>query len=301
MPFRVTSSSQTAILAARIALSSQRLEAAQERVSTGKRINRPSDDPFGAEAVLRFRTSQASVEQFQQNAATVRDGLTSAEGAMESYQQLLDRASVLMTQGASDSTIGPARVSIAQELDGIRTQMITIANTKSNDRFVFGGTRQGVAPFDTAGNLTATATTTQMVQIEPGASPIAAGLTADSVFADVGGSVFATLATAVTALRGTGNPVTDQAAVLASLDRLVSFSNQSETGRAQLGASFNAVDSAVGRLTSQSLSFQESADRFESVDFTKAAIELTQASNALQATLQATAYAAKGSLMDLIG
>src|SRR5450432_263890 len=118
MPFRVTNSSQTSVLSARIALSRQNLEAVQERISSGKRINRPSDDPFGAEAVLRFRTSQATVEQFQQNAATVRDGLTSADGAMESYQQLLDRASVLMTQGASDSTSAPARVSLAQEMDG---------------------------------------------------------------------------------------------------------------------------------------------------------------------------------------
>src|SRR6266700_5273938 len=176
MPFRVTNSSQTSVLSARIALSRQRLDAAQERISSGKRINRPSDDPFGAEAILRFRTSQASVEQFQQNAATVRDGLQSADGAMESYQQLLDRANVLLTQGASDSTSATARVSIAQEIEGIRTQMITIANTKSNDRFVFGGTRQNVAPFDSAGNPALTATTTQMVQIEQDAAPIAAGV-----------------------------------------------------------------------------------------------------------------------------
>jgi flagellar hook-associated protein 3 FlgL len=299
--FRVTNSSRTAISSARIALSSQRLEAAQERVSTGKRINRPSDDPFGAEVVLRFRTAQASVEQFQQNAATVRDGLTSADGAMESYQQLLDRAGVLLTQGASDLTGTPAKEALAQELDGIRTQMLTIANTKSNDRFVFGGTRQDVAPFDSAGNPAASPTTTQLVQIEPDAAPIAAGVTADAIYANGGGTVFAALATAVAALRGTGNPAADTAAVRGSLDNIVTFSNQSQTGRAQLGASFNGVDSAATRLASQSLSYQESASRFESADFAGAAVELTQASNALQATLQATAFTAKGSLMDLIG
>lgn len=301
MPFRVTDSSQPSILAARIALSRQRMDAAQEHISSGKRINRPSDDPFGAEAVLRFRTSQASVEQFQQNAATVRDGVQSADGVMESYQQLLDRASVLLTQGASDLTSAPARVSIAQEIEGIRTQMMTIANTKSNDRFLFGGTRQNVAPYDSAGNPAVAATTTQMVQIEPDAAPIAAGVIADAVFSNNGATVFATMASAVAALRGTGNPVADKAAVLGSMDRLVTFSNQSEAGRAQLGASFNIVDSASSRLASQSLSFQEAANRFESVDFAGAAIELTQASNSLQATLQATAYAGKGSLMDLIG
>jgi flagellar hook-associated protein 3 FlgL len=241
------------------------------------------------------------VEQFQQNAATVREGLQSAEGVMESYQQIMDRASALLTQGASDLTSTTARASIAQEIDGIRTQMIKIANTKSNDRFVFGGTRQNVAPFDSAGNPALTATMTQMVQIEPDAAPIAAGVMADAVFSNSGGTVFAAMASAITALRGTGNPAADKAVLLASMDALVVFSNQAETGRSQLGASFNTVDSASSRLVSLSLSFQESASRFESVDFAEAAIELTQSSNALQATLQATAYAGKGSLMDLIG
>lgn len=301
MTFRVTDSSQTTILSARIAVGRQRLEAAQERISSGKRINRPSDDPFGAGAVLKFRTSQASVEQFQKNADSVREGLQSADGLMESYQLLLDRASSLLTQGASDSTGPTARASLAQEIEGIRAQMISMASKNLNDRFVFGGTRQNVAPYDFAGIPTVTATTTQMVQVEPDAAPIAAGVMADAIFSNSGGTVFASLASAAAALRGTANPVADKAAVLASLDALVVFSHQSESGRAQLGASFNGVDGASSRLASQALSFEESAIRFESADLAAAAVELTQASTSLQAILQATAYAGKGSLMDLIG
>ena len=300
MNFRVTNSSQTSVLSARIALSRQRLDAAQETISSGKRINRPSDDPFGAEAVLRFRTSQASVEQFQKNAATVGDGLKSADGAMESYQQLLDRASTLLTQGASDFTSATAKASIAQEIDSIRSGMLTIVNTTANDRYVFGGTRQNVAPFDSAGLPAVAGTTTQMVQIEPDAAPIAAGVTADAVFSNGGGTVFASLSAAAAALRGTGNPAADKVAVLASMDALAICSNQTDAGRAQLGASLNSVNDSSSRLASAALSFQESANRFESADFAAAAVELTQASTALQATLQATAYAGKGSLMDLI-
>lgn len=300
MIFRVTNSSQGDVLSARIANSKQRLEIAQERIASGKRINRPSDDPFGAEAVIRFRTSEARVAQFQENGAIVRDGLRSAEAAMESYQELMDRASTLMTQGASDITSATARVSIAQEMESIGKQMVTIANTKFNDRFVFGGTRQNVAPFDTAGTPAATPTTTQMVQIEPDAAPIAAGVLADAIFSNGGGTIFTSLANAALALRGTGDPVVDKATMLASMDSLAVFTNQSQTGIAQLGATFNSIDDAASRLASQSLSFQESANRFESADFAEAAVELTQASTALQATLQATAYAGKGSLMDYL-
>jgi len=300
MLYRVTNSSQTAVLSARINAARHRVDAAQGTVSSGKRINSPSDDPLGAEAVIKFRTSLASVEQFQQNGATVRDGLQSSDSSMESYQLLLDRANVLMSQGASEFSSVTARASVAQELEGIRTQMMTIANTKVNDRFLFGGTRQNAPPFDATGTPAVTPAASQMVQIEQDSAPIAAGVLAEGIFSNSGGTVFANLATAAAAMRGTGDPVADKAAVFASMDTMVIFSNQSEAGRAQLGASFNSVDGAATRLESQSLSFQGAANRFELADLAEAAIELTQSSNALQATLQATAYAGKGSLMDLL-
>src|SRR5207247_4937670 len=170
---------------------------------------RPSDDPFGAEAVLRFRTSQANVEQFRENAAVVKDSLQLSDGTLESYQQLMDRAQSLLTQGASDSTTPTSRLSIASEIDAIRTQMLAVANKNVQGVYLFGGTRQNVPPFDAAGVPAPGITSPQMVQIEPGAAPIAAAVTADTVFSNAGGTVFATLANAAAALRGTGNPAID--------------------------------------------------------------------------------------------
>jgi flagellar hook-associated protein 3 FlgL len=300
MPLRVTNSSLTSVYTARIAANRHRLQVAQEQISSGKKINRPSDNPFGAESVLRYRSLQNAVEHFAQNAATVKDNLLIADGMMNSYQQLIDRANVLMTQGASDTTTPTAREALAKELDGIRQQMLAIANKKSDDRFIFGGTRQNVAPFDADG-VSAGATSQQMVQVEPDAAPIAAGVTAEQIFTNSDGSIFDTIENAANALRGTGDPVADKATVLGSLDSLATFSTQASNGLAQLGASLNAIDSAGQRLTSQSLAFQETIDRFETADIAALAIELSQAGAALQATLQATALTGKGSLMDLIG
>jgi flagellar hook-associated protein 3 FlgL len=301
MPIRITDSSLSSRLTSRIAINQRRLEAAQEKLSSGKRINRPSDDPFGAEAVLRFRTAQANIEQFQKNAATVKDSLLAADSVLDSYQRMLDRATALLTQGASDSSNATARSAIAQELEGIRTQMLTIANTRNNDRYLFGGTRQNVAPFDAMGTAAAGTTTMQLVQIEPDAAVTAAGVTAESIFSNSTTDVFATLESAITALRGTGDDVADRAAVLSAIDGLTGFSNQSEFGRAQLGASLQAVETANTRLEGQWLALQASTDRYELIDIAAVALELTQANNALQATLQATAFSNKGSLMDLIG
>jgi flagellar hook-associated protein 3 FlgL len=277
-----------------------RLEAARERVSSGKRINRPSDDPFGAEAVLRLRTKISDIVQYQQNSNVVKENLQSSDGALESYQQLLDRARALLTQGASDSTSPVSKSAIATELDQIRQQALSIANLGSGGRYLFGGTRQSAAPYDSNGVPSAIPTQQQMVQIEPGAFPVASDVTADSFFANGAGTVFATLANASAALRGTGNPTTDQATVLASVDSLTTFNDQASNARAQIGASLHGVDEAQSRLGSMSLSYQQNVDNVESADFTQSALELTQADQALQATLQATSSFGRRSLLDFL-
>jgi flagellar hook-associated protein 3 FlgL len=300
MNFRITDSSLSARLATSIGQNRARVEAVQERVSTGKRINRPSDDPFGAEAVLNLRTSQANVEQFQQNALTVRDGLQIADNALESYDQLLDRARSLLAQGTSDSTTAAQRQAIATEIDSVRQGMLNISNTSSQGQYLFGGTRQNVGPFDSAGTPAVALTAQQMVQIEPNSAPIAAGVIAETVFSNGSGTVFASLANAAIALRGTGNPAADRTMVLATMDSLTTFTDQSIKARTQLGGGMNAVDDATTRMQGASFSYQALADRFESADLGDAAVQLTQADRAYQATLQASAYIGRRSLLDFL-
>jgi flagellar hook-associated protein 3 FlgL len=277
-----------------------RVEAARERVSSGKRINRPSDDPFGADAVLRLRTSLSSIDRFKDNTNVAKENLQVSDGALESYQQLLDRARALLTQGASDSTSPANKASIASELDSIRQQALSIANLSSSGRYLFGGTRQSSAPYDSNGVPAAIPTQPQLVQLEPGAYPVPSDVTAESIFANGAGTVFATLANAATALRGTGDPVADKATVLASIDGLTGFTDQSSSARAQLGASLHVVDEAQTRLENLSLSYQRSVDRVESADIAESALELTQADQALQATLQATSAFGRRSLLDFL-
>jgi flagellar hook-associated protein 3 FlgL len=302
VPLRITNSSMSAVFANRINLSKQRLNLAQERITTGKKINAPSDDPSGAEAVLRLNSKLSMIERFQESSSTVKEGLRLADGVLESYQQLLDRATTLMTQGSSDSTSATAKAAIATEIEGIRKQMISIANLKSSDRFVFGGTRQNVAPFDANGNPAATSTSPQMVQLEPDAAPVAAGAVAESIFSNAAaGTVFSSLAAAATALRGTGDPVADKAAIGQGLDSVAIYQSKATNARSSLGASMIGADAAQSRLDSQLLLFKETVERFESADIAAEALALTQASQALEATIQASAFSNKGSLMDLIG
>lgn len=302
MPVRITNNGAQAQLAAQVARGRRSIAAAQEQIASGKRINRPSDDPAGAGAVVRIRTSQQVVAQFQNVAASVRERLSVADGALNSHHFALDRALALLTKGASDTADPAARSSIAAELDGIRKQLISIANTRGGGEYVFGGTRQNAPPFDPAtGAPAAAAASDHLVQLEPGASPVEAGVTAESVFADAEGTVMQALAGASAALRGTGDDAADQSALLATLDRLSRFADLARIGQVRVGVSLQAASAAAERLTQSTVSYEAAAERVEAVDFVDAALELKGAQQALDAAMQAGAYAGRRTLIDFLG
>lgn len=302
MPFRVTDSINNSNLIAQIGRQRQRVATAQEHISTGKRINRPSDDPAGAEAVIRLRSTQTELEQFQRTTNSASGKLTHVDGLIGDFQQKLDRIRTILAQGVSDTTTTQtARDALATEIDSLRQQILNIATSTVNGEYVFGGTRQNVPPFDAAGNPAATPTSPQLVQVEPNATPIATGVIAETVFSDSTGTIFAELTAAAAALRGTGNPTADRATLRSVQDRMVVFANQSGDALARIGANQQLVSDVLERLDRTHFALEESVQKIEDVDFAEAAVEFTEAQQALEATLQTSARFGRRSLLDFLG
>jgi flagellar hook-associated protein 3 FlgL len=301
MPFRISNSMTSAALASQIASAQQRVANAQEQVATSKRINRPSDDPTGTERLMQVRTLQATVNQFRGNASAVNDRLMTADSAINSYQQLLDRSRALLTQGASDTTDVSTKANLATELDSLRTEMLSIANMRSDGEYVFGGTRQDAPPFDPlTGVPAASAAAPRRVQIEPSGPAIENGVVAENIFSDANGSVMDTLAAASAALRGTGNAAADKATMTASLDRVSTFTDKSGAVLAHVGSNLASVQSTQDRLSRDYLALEDTAQQFESADPASSMIQLTQASNALNAILQSGSFMGRKSLIDFL-
>ncbi|HKX33341.1 MAG TPA: flagellin [Blastocatellia bacterium] len=301
MPFRITDSSSAARTAAQISAARQRGLTAQEQISTGKRINRPSDDPAGAEVVIRIRTAQTAAAQLAGNADTALNTLQITDGSLESYETLLDRARALLTNGASDSTDAATRRTTAIEIDSIRTSALALANQRYGDQYIFGGTRQDVPPYDSNGVAAATPTTQQSLQIDAGGETLAFGVTAENVFRDANGDIFQALSDAATALRGTGNAAADRTTILNGITRLGELADQSRVARTQIGSGIDRLQNASDTLKQRSLSFEESAQRVEGSDFVEAAINLTESQRVLEAILQTQAASNRRSLIDLLG
>lgn len=302
MPYRITDSSNSARHALQAAEARRKLDAAQERVSSGRRINRPSDDPAGAAAVLRLRTSQTEVEGFARSAAEVNSALLASDTALDSYELLIDRARTLLGQAVSDVANTATKDATATQIEGMRDALLQLANQQSGNRYVFGGTKQSAPPFAADGTFQGAGAVPQSVQIEPGGAPIATGVVAADIFTDETGSIITALADAATAIRGTSDPAADRAGVHAAIDRLRGFAGRTSVARVRVGVEIGAAEAATDRLGRDKFSLEERAQRVESADLAESAIVLAESSRAVEATLQSIGQVSnRRTLLDIIG
>ncbi len=301
MNLRIADNSTAATFTARVNAQRSRLAVLQERLSSGKRINRPSDDPNGAEAVVKIRTSQTEIKQFQRTALAANQKLTAADDSLNGYENLLERVRTLVSQGLSDTATQNAKNALATEIDSLRSRILNVANSKNGDDYLFGGSRQTEPPFDPATAApSAIPATAQYIQIEPGTNAIPVGVTAESVFSDATSNIFTDLTNAVNALRGTGDAAADRTTLETTMSRIATYTSLVDVAHAAVGANMNATDLAQENLTNNFLNLDERANDIEGDDFAGTALELADAQRALEATLQ-VASQGRRTLFDYLG
>ena len=125
--------------------SRERMNDLQEQLATGKRINRPSDDPEAMSNAMKLRSILESNFQFQDN---IQDSITQLSVQEEALNQIYDvliQVKELTLEGASDTIT--VRSSIAEQLQFTLDNLLEIANSKFNGKYIFGGTETLNKPF----------------------------------------------------------------------------------------------------------------------------------------------------------
>ena len=301
MVHRIADNTVNANFRSQISQHQYQLSVLQERLSSGKRINRPSDDPYGLGAVINLRTSHTEIEQFARSASTANNKLVIADESLNGYENVLDRVRTLVTQGLSDTNTQTAKDALATEIEALRSRILSVANSQFGGEYVFGGTRQDVPPFDPlTGTPSVEPTSAQYIQIEPGSDAIAVGVTAETVFADATSNIFADLDLAVAALRGTGDSVVDRTTLEDSFARVKVYSDLAAVSHSFVGVNMEITEIVQDRLNSHELFFESQISSIEDADFAETVFELTETQTALEATYRAAA-ANRPSLLDFLG
>lgn len=126
----------------------------QEQAISGKRINKPSDDPQGMVRAIGIKTKLDRNEQALKNMELANSYLSVTDSSLAELSNVLSRAKELAIQMSSSSNQSPdAMRAVQAEADELFYQALQIGNTRVGEHYVFAGFQTERPPFDEAGNF----------------------------------------------------------------------------------------------------------------------------------------------------
>ncbi len=121
---------------------------AQERLTSGKRVHKASDDPAGAARAERALAGQMRAETSQRAVDASRTAMSLSETAMGDAIELLQQAREAMVAAGNASYSDQERANLAEKVKAIRNQLLSVANrTDGAGTFLFGGQGATTQPF----------------------------------------------------------------------------------------------------------------------------------------------------------
>lgn len=289
---RVTSNTYTNLVVSSSQSQQQQLALVQSQISTGSRIQNPSDDPSVYSQAAQDQALLSQLQNYQSAASTATTMTAQNNTAMTSVHQIVAQASEYLA-GVTSNMSGSALSNIGTEMDDLITQLTSIVNQKGSDgNYLFGGT-SNKAPIDSSGNYNsgtngATSTidvgqgTPVQVTIAAGSSgpPAVDGFLYDS---SSGTDVLAALKTARDDLNS-GNVSAVQGADVTAVNNALNLVSSYVGSTA---ANMAAVSLATTRLTSQATTESNTINNLTQTNLASASVQLQQVEMQYQASLEA--------------
>jgi len=260
---------------------------AQEQVSSGKRLNRPSDNPPDAQQAIKYNQALSSVGQYLRNVQTAQNETATAEGALSSAGDSIQRLKELSLQAANDTLSATDRASILEEVNQLADQLVSLANTKNGDDYVFSGQKTSTPAYANPSAVYGGDTSPITARIAQGQT-LQINITADTAF---GPALAAATQLAADLAAGTK----PQGTTIQSLDDALSAAL---TARTKIGAIDNRLTGASTFLADQQLSITAMLSNLEDADMPTVISEASTRQTAYQAAISVNAKILQKSLID---
>jgi len=293
---RVNPDRNVSLLAA-LARTQREETVALQQLSTGKRVNAPSDDPASAAVLVGNSVQSARADQFLRSISSIEAELQTADSTLGSTVTALTRAITLGVQGANGTLSDANRRSAAQEIQGLQQQILSLANLNFQGRYVFAGTASNTAPY------VADATQPSGVRYagNGGVNSVAIGeglhvqvnLPGSRLFTSSSADVFKAMNDLVVALQNNSGI---DAAVVEVRQAFDSVTAQ----RVFYGNAVSQLGDQQNFLNSEKLQFADQENEIGGADLGETISRLSSSENARNATLQAAAQFGQTTLFDYL-
>lgn len=144
---RITSSMMTKSYARNLNKSANEMNDLNNKVITGRKFSKGSEDPISAIKAYRLRRQYKDTETYDTNIDDADSYLTMAETNLTEISSNCELVYTSYLKGITGTTASDDREIIAKQLDNLQESILTSLNAKIGDRYVFGGTSKDVIPF----------------------------------------------------------------------------------------------------------------------------------------------------------
>jgi flagellar hook-associated protein 3 FlgL len=291
--FRITQRSLSTSTLAGLQANLARLQETQARLSSGRAISRPSDSPTGTMAALRLRSDLDRYTQLDRNAEDGKARLGTADNALTDGLSILREARDAVVQGANGSLSPADRAALANQVDGLRSSLLAVANTTYLQQPVFAGTAGGATAYDPSGAYQGDSGAVTRT-IAPGVK-VTVNATGPDVFGPAGSDIFKVLADISADLRTNPSNLSST-----DLDRLDAGYLRMQNALASVGSRYHQIEIMQDRNRANQLDSQNQLSEVEGVDLPATTVDLQLQEVAYQAALGATAKVIQPSLVDFL-
>lgn len=263
------------------------LHSLQAQISSGKRLQRPSDDPNAAAGILEARAAVRGAEQFQRNISVAVSRVEAEESVLNQLGDALTRALELAVSQAGDTANAVTRRQAGYEIDNLLGFAVTLGNTRFGEGFLFAGHQSDVPPFDPADPLRAR-TPAELAKLDqPHEVEIS---TSVRVPTNHNGKEIFLDTRAMEAIRDLSAALgaNDTAAIRGAIDMLKTASEGVQDLLGDVGGRYNHLQITGEQLRLLHLSATTLRSGLEDVDMAKALVDVAARQSTLQAAMLST-------------
>jgi len=281
-----------------VLLQQNKVNQSQLKLASGEKYLKPSEAPLDNAQVMAFQQRIDQVKQFQDNLDAAQQRLGLEETTLKSALDVMNRIKDLGLQGLNGINNQVDRDTIADEIDQMGAQLLSLANTKNaNGEYLFAGMMSQQVPFKAGTPFVYQGDGNQrQIQIDEGLT-VADGDPGNSVFGPTtntsADSVFDVIQTFTAQLRA-GNPSA------ATLGQIEPYLQKMITTESSIGARLNLIEKQQNAHADYLLDMETAKSRLKDLDYASAISQFNQETLALQASQQAFAKVQNLSLFQFI-
>lgn len=307
------------------------LNTINNQLSTGKLINRPSDNPYKTARSMQLTTAIDSNKQYKTNIQDATNWLDATDDALSSLTNVLQRVRELMVSSGNAAYGSDENASINKEINERVSEISQILNTNFDGRYIFGGTKTTSKPLNVVknenGNNELKFVDKEGRELNLNSNELEESCVVEALGSNLSVEVskgvnihYNVTAMGLLKFESDAGEYIDGISLLTNIQDNLSSSEASDRSkvinqnlknidalmsnilnkRAEVGAKQNRMESALSKNGDETLSMTGVLSNTEDVDYTEKTIEMYMAKTTYTAALQVNAQVLPRTILDYL-